>query len=54
MSLGLSAPGFGMTITPTVGRARTLAQYRQFLSHVQSPAALGRPSTWFDASTALP
>lgn len=52
MSLGLSAAGFGMTVTP-VGATATLADYRDFLSHVSFPANLGGPTTWFAADSAF-
>jgi hypothetical protein len=52
MSLGLSAPGFGMTVTP-VGATATLADFQDFLAHVGFAPDLGDPNTWFAADTAL-
>lgn len=45
MSLWVTAPGFGMTITP-VGKELTLDQYKSFLAHVSFPKDLDTPSTW--------
>jgi hypothetical protein len=52
MSVGLSAPGFGMTVTP-VGATATLADFQEFLAHLGFAADLGDPSTWFAADTAV-
>jgi hypothetical protein len=52
MSLGLSAPGFGMTVTP-IGATATLSDYENLLVHVGFPANLGDPNTWFAADTAF-
>jgi hypothetical protein len=53
MILGLSAPGFGITVTP-IDPAASLSKYQQFLAHISFPTDLGNPNTWFDAATALP
>ncbi len=51
-SIGLTEPGFGMTVTPTSahGDAATLAQYRRFLAHVTVATDLADPRTWFPAT----
>lgn len=45
VSLWITAPGFGMTITP-MGRDLTLDQYQSFLSHVSIVPNLDSPNTW--------
>lgn len=45
VSLWITAPGFGMTITP-IGRDLTLDQYQAFLSHVSIVPNLASPDTW--------